>query len=39
MNLTYAGAVLATENKIETRLREAIRSDMATWPFERNRSC
>ena len=37
MNLTYAGAVLATENEIETRLREAIRSDMATWPFERNR--
>ena len=37
MNLTYAGAVLATENDIETRLREAIRSDMATWPFERNR--
>ena len=37
MNLTYAEAVLAPENEIETRLRAAIRSDMATWPFERNR--
>ena len=30
------GAVLATESEIEARLREAIRSDMATWPIERN---
>jgi DNA-binding CsgD family transcriptional regulator len=37
VNLTYARAVLASENEIETRLREAIRSDMATWPIERNR--
>jgi DNA-binding CsgD family transcriptional regulator len=37
VNLTYARAVLAVENEIETRLREAIRSDMATWPIERNR--
>ena len=37
VNLTYAGAVLATEGEIETRLREAIRSDMAMWPIERNR--
>ena len=37
VNLTYAGAVLASENDIETRLREAIRSDMGTWPIERNR--
>jgi len=37
VNLTYARAVLASENEIETRLREAIRSDMAMWPIERNR--
>ena len=37
MNLSYAGAVLAAENEIETRLREAIRSDMTMWPIERNR--
>ena len=37
VNLTYAGAVLAPEGDIETRLREAIRSDMGTWPIERNR--
>ena len=37
VNLTYARAVLASENEIETRLREAIWSDMATWPIERNR--
>jgi DNA-binding CsgD family transcriptional regulator len=37
VNLTYAEAALATESEIETRLRAAIRSDMATWPVERNR--
>jgi DNA-binding CsgD family transcriptional regulator len=37
VNLVYAGAVLASENEIETRLREVIRSDMAMWPIERNR--
>jgi DNA-binding CsgD family transcriptional regulator len=34
MNLRYAQAVLAPENEIETRLRAAIRSNMATWPIE-----
>jgi DNA-binding CsgD family transcriptional regulator len=37
MNLTYAGAVLAAGNDIETSLRAAIRSEVATWPFERSR--
>lgn len=36
MNLIYAEAVLSPENDIETRLREAIRSDMAMWPVERS---
>ncbi len=34
MNLRCAEAVLAPENEIETRLRAAIRSNMATWPIE-----
>ena len=37
MNLRCAQAVLAAENEIETRLLTAIRSNMATWPIERNR--
>jgi DNA-binding CsgD family transcriptional regulator len=37
LNLSYAQAVLATESEIEARLREAIGSDTATWPIERNR--
>jgi DNA-binding CsgD family transcriptional regulator len=34
MNLSYAEAVLAPQSGIETRLRTAIRSNMATWPIE-----
>jgi DNA-binding CsgD family transcriptional regulator len=37
VNLAYARAVLAPEDETEARLRNAIRSDMATWPIERNR--
>ncbi len=37
VNLAYAEAVLAADGEIETRLRAAIRSDVATWPIERNR--
>jgi DNA-binding CsgD family transcriptional regulator len=37
VNLTCAEAVLAAEGEVESRLREAIRSDLATWPIERNR--
>jgi DNA-binding CsgD family transcriptional regulator len=37
LNLACAGAVLAAENDTETRLRAAIRSQTATWPFERSR--
>jgi DNA-binding CsgD family transcriptional regulator len=36
MNLSCAQAVLAPENEIETRLRAAIRSNMAAWPIERS---
>ena len=36
MNLSYAEAVLAPEDEAETRLRAAIRSNMAMWPVERS---
>ncbi len=37
MNLSYAEAVLAADDEIESKLRGAIESSMATWPIERSR--
>ena len=37
MNVLYADAVLAAEDELEHRLDEALRADVAGWPFEHHR--
>jgi DNA-binding CsgD family transcriptional regulator len=37
MNLTYADALLASNELIEERIRAALEQDVGSWPFERSR--
>ncbi len=37
MNVLYAQALLAPEDTVDDRLREAIGRDVGIWPFERSR--
>lgn len=37
MNVLYARALLAPENAVDDRIREAIGQDVSIWPFERSR--
>jgi DNA-binding CsgD family transcriptional regulator len=37
MNMIYADALLAPEELIEQRIRDALDRDVGTWPFERSR--
>ncbi len=37
MNVTYADALLAPDELIEQRIRDALERDVGSWPFERSR--
>ena len=37
MNVTYADALLAPDELIEQRIRDALDRDVGSWPFERSR--